>query len=110
MEDVLFNSHTFSDELKEEVRRTLAFKNGCKYCMAKGRSSDNITESKILAAVKFADMISKNNNIDDKEFDVLKSIFNDEEISELCALICFITACQKFGATLDLQESCTLQK
>ncbi|WP_434797406.1 hypothetical protein [Terrisporobacter vanillatitrophus] len=108
LDEVLFNSNTFSDELKEQVRRTLAFNNGCQYCMAKGIPSENITDSKILAAVKFANMISKNNNIDDKEFNILKSIFNDKEISELCALICFITACQKFGATLDLQPSCTL--
>lgn len=106
--DVLFDSNTFSDELKEEVRRTLAFNNGCQYCMSKGSPSENIANLKISTAVKFANMISNNNNIDDKEFNIIKSIFNDEEISELCSLICFITACQKLGATLDLQASCTL--
>lgn len=107
LEEVLFKSNTFSGELKEQVRRTLAFNNGCQYCMAKGRPSENIADVKILAAIKFADMFSKN-NIDDREFDKLKSVFKDNEISELCAFICFISASQKFGASLDLQPSCSL--
>jgi alkylhydroperoxidase family enzyme len=107
LEEVLFKSNTFSDELKEQVRRTLAFNNGCQYCMAKGRPSENIADVKILVAVKFADTFSKN-NIDDREFDKLKSVFKDNEISELCAFICFISASQKFGALLDLQPSCSL--
>ena len=102
-----FKSSTFSDELKEEVRRTLAFNNGCQYCMAKGKPSENINDKKILAAVKFADLFCKN-NVDDKEFEKLKTVFKDDEISELCAFICFISASQKFGATLDLQPSCLI--
>jgi alkylhydroperoxidase family enzyme len=107
LELVFFKSNTFSDELKEQVRRTLAFNNGCQYCMAKGKPSENITDPKTLAAVKFADMFCKN-NIGDIELDVLKSVFKDDEVSELCAFICFISASQKFGATLDLQPSCSL--
>jgi len=107
LEDVFFKSNTFSDELKEEVRRTLAFNNGCQYCMAKGNPSENINDSKILAAVKFADMFCKN-SVDDKGFEKLKLFFKDNEISELCAFICFISASQKFGAVLDLQPSCPL--
>jgi alkylhydroperoxidase family enzyme len=107
LEIAFFKSNTFSYELKEEVRRTLAFNNGCQYCMAKGKPSENIADVKILAAIKFADMFSKN-NIDDREFDKLKSVFKDNEISELCAFICFISASQKFGASLDLQPSCSL--
>ena len=62
---------------------------------------------KTLAAVKFADMFCKN-SVDTKEFEKLKSVFKDDEISELCAFISFISASQKFGATLDLQPSCPL--
>lgn len=108
LENTIFQSNTFSAELKEEVRRTLAFNNGCQYCMAKGRPSDLITDSKVLVAVKFADMVSKNTHIDDKDFNILKEKFTDREISELCALICFISASQKFGALLDLQPSCPI--
>ncbi|MEG0774756.1 carboxymuconolactone decarboxylase family protein [Clostridium sp.] len=105
LEECLFNSNTFTFELKEEVRRTLAFNNGCQYCMAKGKPCNDITDSKILIATKIADIISKSNVISDEYFNLLKNEFSNEEISELLALICFITASQKFGASLDLQPS-----
>ncbi|MPM79130.1 hypothetical protein SDC9_126161 [bioreactor metagenome] len=108
LEDSIFNSNTFSTELKEEVRRTLAFNNGCQYCMAKGTPSSNISNSKVLTAVKFADMFSRNMSFDNTHFSALKEEFDDKEISEFFALICFITACQKFGALLDLQPSCSI--
>lgn len=108
LEECVFNSNTFTPELKEEIRRTLAFNNGCEYCMAKGKPSNEIKDSKILMATRIADFISKNHNIDDKHFDLLKSEFDDSEISELLALICFITASQKFGALLNLQPSCPI--
>ncbi|MBM7871254.1 alkylhydroperoxidase family enzyme [Clostridium pascui] len=108
LENSIFNSNTFSAELKEEVRRTLAFNNGCQYCMAKGRPSNNISNLKVLTAVKFADMSSKNISFDNIHFSALKEEFDDKEISELFALICFITACQKFGALLDLQPNCSI--
>lgn len=108
LENSIFNSNTFSTELKEEVRRTLAFNNGCQYCMAKGRPSNNISNLKVLTAVKFADMFSKNISFDNTHFSALKKEFDDKEISELFALVCFITASQKFGALLDLQPSCSI--
>ena len=108
LEECFFNSNTFTTELKEEVRRTLAFNNGCQYCMAKGKPSDKITDSKILIATKIADIVSKNQPISDEYFNKLKKEFTDNEISELLALICFITASQRFGALLDLQPSCPI--
>lgn len=108
LEESFLLSNTFTTELKEEVRRTLAFNNGCEYCMAKGKPSNNILDSKILLATKIADFISKNQAIDDTYFSILKNEFKDNEISELLALICFITASQKFGALLDLQPSCPI--
>lgn len=108
LENSIFNSNTFSNELKEEVRRTLAFNNGCQYCMAKGTPSSNISNSKVLTAVKFADMFSKNISFDNTHFSALKKEFHDKEISELFALICFVTASQKFGALLDLRPSCSI--
>lgn len=108
LEDCFFKSNTFSFKLKEEVRRTLAFNNGCKYCMAKGKPSNKITDYRTLIATKLANLISKNDTIDDTYFTLLKNEFNDGEISELIALICFITASQKLGALLDLQPSCPI--
>ena len=72
LEECFFNSNTFTTELKEEVRRTLAFNNGCQYCMARGKPSDGITDSKILIATKIADIVSKNQPISDEYFNKLK--------------------------------------
>jgi len=108
LDECFFSSQTFTYELKEEVRRTLAFNNGCQYCMAKGKPSDQITDSKILIATKIADIVSKNQSIDNQCFDKLKNKFSDKEISELLAFICFVTASQKFGALLDLHPSCPI--
>ncbi|AOY77701.1 carboxymuconolactone decarboxylase family protein [Clostridium formicaceticum] len=108
LDKCFFSSHTFTPELKEEIRRTLAFNNNCQYCMAKGKPSDQITDSRILIATEIADIVSKNQPIDDQCFNRLKNEFSDKEISELFAFICFITASQKFGALLDLQPSCPI--
>ncbi len=109
LEESLFNSNTFSSELKEEVRRTLAFNNGCAYCMAKGKPSQNHSDKKIELAIKLAHAFS-NDEVNESLFNNLKIIFSDEEISELCALICFSTASQKFGARLNLQPNCLLEE
>ncbi|WP_026476832.1 carboxymuconolactone decarboxylase family protein [Alkaliphilus transvaalensis] len=110
LDDCLFNSPTFPAELKEEVRRRLAFNNGCHYCMAKGKPSDQnqITNSKILIATEIADTVSKNHPITEESFHKLKMAFTNAEISELLAFICFVTASQKFGALLELQPSCPI--
>ncbi|WP_425804656.1 carboxymuconolactone decarboxylase family protein [Desulfitobacterium sp. Sab5] len=108
LEKCFFNTQTFTPELKEEVRRILAFNNGCEYCKAKGKPSKGLTDSKVLAATKIADLVSKKRLIDNHEFNSLKKEFNDQEISELFALICFLTASQRFGALLDLQPSCSI--
>ncbi|MEW9122283.1 MAG: carboxymuconolactone decarboxylase family protein [Thermotaleaceae bacterium] len=108
LEECIFNSPTFTPELKEEVRRRLAFNNGCQYCMAKGKPSDHIADFRTLIAAEIADTVSKNQPINAQNFNRLKKEFKDKEISELFALICFITASQKFGALLDLQPSCPI--
>ncbi len=109
LENAFFSSNTFSHELKEEVRRTLAHLNGCAYCMAKGKPSEHIQDQKIKAAVAFAKLICKNHeNILDKDIDSLKQDFTDQEIAELCALISFFCASQKFGSSLALTQSCSI--
>ena len=108
LEECIFSSDTFSAELKEEVRRALAFHNGCEYCKAKGAPSKNGMDSRTQLAVHAADISSKKTHMSDDEFSALKEAFTDGEISELLALICFITACQRFGALLDLGPSCQI--
>ena len=108
LEEAVFSSDTFSAELKEEVRRILAFNNGCEYCKAKGAPSKTITDSRIQSAVRIADMSGKKTQISEEKFSALKEAFTDGEIAELMALICFITACQRFGALLDLAPACQI--
>ena len=108
LENCIFSSNTFSAELKEEVRRTLAFNNGCEYCKAKGAPSKNIIDLKTQLASHIADISGKKAHISDEEFITLKECFTDSEISELLALICFITASQRFGALLGLEPSCQI--
>jgi alkylhydroperoxidase family enzyme len=76
--------------------------------MAKGRPSDNLLDSRIICAVEAASAISKGEASADEVFAILKTQFNEQEISELIAYICFVTASQRFGAFLDLQPTCPL--
>ena len=93
-----------SPALKEQVRRTLAFGNGCEYCMAKGKPSDVHVDAKESLAVAFATIVLQDHqNIDDTVFQVLREEFDDQEIAELCAYICFTTASQMFGAIMKLE-------
>lgn len=108
LEDYMYSSDTFPAELKEEVRRTLAFNNGCEYCKAKGAPSKVVTDSRTQMAVHLAELSSKTTHISDEEFSALNKVFTDSEISELLALICFITACQRFGALLNLGPVCQI--
>jgi alkylhydroperoxidase family enzyme len=108
LEIEFLKSNTFDYQLKEEVRRTLAHNNGCKYCMAKGQPSKDIEDIRILMATKIADMISKNIVLTKETFENLRELFSEKEISELFALICFFTASQRFGALLDLEPSCLI--
>lgn len=108
LEECIYSSDTFSAELKEEVRRTLAFNNGCEYCKAKGAPSKTIMDSRTQLAVHMADLSSKTTHISDDEFSALKETFTDGEISEILALICFITACQRLGALLNLAPVCQI--
>ncbi len=86
-----------SKELKEQVRRVLAQGNGCEYCKAKGKPRSRI--SKTSFAMGFAEVfLAQRERVSDRQFDVLKEVFSEEEITELTAFICFTTAQQYFGA------------
>lgn len=108
LESCLYGSSVFSPELIEEVRRTLAFGNGCEYCKAKGAPSKNIADVRTRTAVRLAALSGGTTHIPEDEFSALKEVFTDREISELLALICFITACQRFGALLNLGPVCEI--
>ncbi|GAK08629.1 carboxymuconolactone decarboxylase family protein [Geomicrobium sp. JCM 19038] len=100
--DDAFVGHSYN--LKEQVRRTLAQRNGCDYCKAKGKPDPLEFDEKTSIAVGFAEVFLKQKeDIAHSTFDVLKEYFSDEEISELCAYIAFTTASQYYGALMKLE-------
>lgn len=104
--DVLGEDNSLSASLKEQVRRTLAQKNGCEYCKAKGKPNPDVFDEKTSLAVGFAEVFLKQRGrINESFFHVLKETFTDCEISELCAFISFTTASQYFGAMLSLKPT-----
>jgi alkylhydroperoxidase family enzyme len=83
--------------LKEEVRRSLAQGIGCAFCASVGGlPQDAHPDPKETLAVAFAQqVIEHRGDIDDAVFAVLREEFDDAQIVELCAWICF-----KFGANV----------
>lgn len=110
LEYAFSNSSTFSADFKEELRKTLAWLNKCEYCMAKGKPSDNIEDEKTKHAIHFAKLFSQDpSQISENNFSDMKHHFTEPEIAELCALIVFISASQKFGSGLNLQATCQIE-
>ncbi|KAA6449610.1 carboxymuconolactone decarboxylase family protein [Bacillus swezeyi] len=100
--EVLAGDGFLSKEVKEQVRRVLAQGNGCEYCKAKGKP-DIPNQEKTSFAMGFAEVfLAQRERISDKQFDVLKEVFSEEEIAELTAFICFTTAQQYFGALMKI--------
>jgi alkylhydroperoxidase family enzyme len=65
-------------------------------------------DSQTQLAVHMAELSCNTTHMSDDEFSALKEAFTDSEVSELLALICFITACQRFGALLNLGPVCQI--
>lgn len=104
--EVLEGDNSLSASLKEQVRRTLAQKNGCEYCKAKGKPNPDLFDKKTSLAVGFAEVfLTQRGAINESFFQVLKETLTDREISELCAFISFTTASQYFGALLALKPN-----
>jgi alkylhydroperoxidase family enzyme len=93
-------SSTLPVALKEEVRRSLAQGIGCAFCASVGGdgrpSGGAVPDPKETLAVAIAEQIVENRgDIDDAMFGVLREEFDDRQIVELCAWVCF-----KFGANV----------
>jgi len=106
LEVALFSETKLDKNLLEQVRRTIAFENECEYCMVKaGKPNFDLTEKRISSATAFAQLFAiDHKSINDKHFDILREEFSEQEISELCSFISFITACQKLGRIYNLTE------
>lgn len=105
--DTLEQDGLLSSKLKEQVRRTLAQKNGCEYCKAKGKPESDMFDEKTSVAVGFTEVYLNypKGMVPDFAFEILKEYFSENEISELCAFISFTTAQQYFGALMKLEAS-----
>lgn len=106
LEIALFTKSHLSQNLLEQVRRTLAFENKCEYCMVKGGHPDfNDEDKKIVVATEFAQVFAIDHlSISQLHFEMLKEEFSEQQIAELCVFICFISASQKFGRIMNLTE------
>ncbi|MBT2639656.1 carboxymuconolactone decarboxylase family protein [Bacillus sp. ISL-39] len=105
--EVLGQDGLLSSKLKEQVRRTLAQNNGCEYCKAKGKPESDTFDEKTSVAVGFAEVFLNypKGMVPDFAFDILNEYFSEDEISELCAFICFTAAQQYFGAVMKLEPN-----
>jgi len=112
LEIALFTETKLDKNLLEQVRRTIAFENECEYCMVKaGKPNFDINEKKINSATAFAQLFAiDHKSINDNHFDILREEFTEQEISELCSFISFITASQKLGRIYNLSEEFQLNK
>jgi alkylhydroperoxidase family enzyme len=107
LEGAFFNSSAFGDNFLEQVRRALAFTNQCQYCMAKAGPPDkNVGEARLLVALRFANKFALDHStVSEQDVNYLKDYFSEAEIIELIAFCSFISASQRFGAVLGLQEA-----
>jgi len=106
LEETFFKSATLDPHLLEQVRRALAFGNGCEYCMVKnGRPDFSQSDLKISVAVSFAELFcTDHRSILKSHFSMLSEFFSEKEVSELCTFISFISASQKLGKIFNLTE------
>lgn len=106
LENTLFNHTSLDSDLLEQVRRTLALGNACEYCMVKGgKPAFDVNDTRISNATSFAELFAMDHtSIQPAHFSLLREVFTEKEISELCTFITFITASQKFGRIMNLTE------
>ena len=92
-----------SSQLKEQVRKTLAQKNGCQYCKAKGMPDPSIYGEKTTVCTAYAEaFLHSKGQLSPKVTEVLNDYLSKEERDELIVFICFTTASQYIGALMQL--------
>jgi alkylhydroperoxidase family enzyme len=99
---------TLPGSLKEAVRRATAGQVGCAYCASldAGEPPGEVDRRESVA-VAFAQLVAEDPaGISDAQFDVLREEFDEEEVLELVAFVCFVgVAGQMFGAVMGLEEA-----
>lgn len=112
LENLFFNRTTFSKDFLEQVRRALAYVNQCKYCMKKAGPPDkNIEDSRLNTALNFANQFAISHlSIDEDVISELKKYFSNAELIELVAYCSFISASQRLGTVLGLEQASVYDK
>ncbi|CAM3015379.1 hypothetical protein [Legionella worsleiensis] len=107
LEEVFFRSNAFTLEFLEQIRRALAFKNLCHYCMLKaGPPEGNPESARSAIALRFANKFAiDHTSISKEEVQEMEFYFSRNELIELIAFCSFVTASQKFGSCLGLQSA-----
>lgn len=99
-------SSTLPAGLKEEARRVLSQKVGCRYCASLGAPGGDADDRRTALAVAFTELVLTDHDaIDDATFDVLREEFSDEQILELCAWLCFKYGSNMLGSILRLEPA-----
>jgi alkylhydroperoxidase family enzyme len=94
-------SATLSLQLKEEVRRTLAQRTGCRFCASLGQPAATHADRQESLAVAFADSAARDHTvISDAQVQLLFEEFTAPQIVELLMWISFEYAGQMFGCLI----------
>lgn len=107
LEEVFFRSNVFTLEFLEQIRRALAFKNLCQYCMSKaGPPEENPESIRLAISLRFANKFAiDHTSISKEEVQEMELYFSRNELIELIAFCSFVTASQKFGSCLGLESA-----
>ena len=94
-------SSTLSPGLKEEVRRTLAQRTGCRYCASLGKPTVSPRDQEVSLAVAFAAAVAvEHTAISDAEIEALFDEFTTPQVVELVTWISFEYAGQMLGSLI----------
>jgi alkylhydroperoxidase family enzyme len=104
-------SATLSPHLKEEVRRTLAQRTGCRFCASLGQPAEAHADRQESLAVAFADAVARDHTvISDGQVQLLFEEFTAAQIVELLMWISFEYAGQMFGCLIGDEPAAAEEK
>lgn len=108
---LLERSSTLSPHLKEEVRRTLAQRTGCRFCASLGQPARSYAIRQESLAVAFADAVADDHRaISDAQVNLLLEEFTVPQIVELLIWISFEYAGQMFGCLIGGEPATAEEK
>jgi len=104
-------SSTLSPQLKEEVRRTLAQRTGCRFCASLGLPAEDHATRRESLAVAFADAVAGDHTaISASQVNLLLDEFTVPQLVELLIWISFEYAGQMFGSLIGDEPATAEEK